>query len=52
MIYETVGLGTTIWSPLASGLLTGKYNDGIPKIQGLPWKVLTGSAKDGWSKTR
>lgn len=24
------GLGTTIWSPLASGLLTGKYNDGIP----------------------
>ena len=29
-IYETVGLGTTIWSPLASGLLTGKYNDGIP----------------------
>jgi voltage-dependent potassium channel beta subunit len=27
---ETVGLGTTIWSPLASGLLTGKYNDGIP----------------------
>ncbi len=29
-IYETVGLGTTIWSPLASGLLTGKYNNGIP----------------------
>ena len=29
-IYETYGLGTTIWSPLASGLLTGKYNDGIP----------------------
>lgn len=29
-IYEHVGLGTTIWSPLASGLLTGKYNDGIP----------------------
>ena len=24
------GLGTTIWSPLASGLLTGKYNDGVP----------------------
>lgn len=24
------GMGTTIWSPLASGLLTGKYNDGIP----------------------
>jgi aryl-alcohol dehydrogenase-like predicted oxidoreductase len=26
-----MGLGTTIWSPLASGLLTGKYNDGIPQ---------------------
>lgn len=31
MIFDTVGLGTTIWSPLASGLLTGKYNAGIPK---------------------
>lgn len=30
-LYDDVGLGTTIWSPLASGLLTGKYNDGIPK---------------------
>ena len=30
-IYDTFGLGTTIWSPLASGLLTGKYNDGIPQ---------------------
>ncbi len=29
-LYEAIGLGTTIWSPLASGLLTGKYNDGIP----------------------
>ncbi|MGB6038193.1 MAG: aldo/keto reductase [Cryomorphaceae bacterium] len=27
-IYKTVGLGTTIWSPLASGVLTGKYNSG------------------------
>jgi voltage-dependent potassium channel beta subunit len=27
---DTIGLGTTIWSPLASGLLTGKYNNGIP----------------------
>src|SRR4030095_9104158 len=25
-----VGLGTTVWSPLASGLLTGKYNEGVP----------------------
>ncbi len=30
-IYKTVGLGTTIWSPLASGVLTGKYNNGIPE---------------------
>ncbi|MCW4454152.1 aldo/keto reductase [Flavobacterium sp. MXW15] len=28
-LYARPGLGTTIWSPLASGLLTGKYNDGI-----------------------
>jgi len=27
--YESVGLGTTIWSPLASGVLTGKYNTGF-----------------------
>jgi aryl-alcohol dehydrogenase-like predicted oxidoreductase len=48
-IFKTVGLGTTIWSPLASGLLTGKYNDGIPgdsrmAIQGFDWlkdKTLT-----------
>ena len=29
-LYEKVGLGTTVWSPLASGLLTGKYNAGDP----------------------
>jgi len=29
-IYEDYGYGSTTWSPLASGLLTGKYNDGIP----------------------
>src|SRR6187549_2863982 len=29
-LYEDIGLGTTIWSPLASGLLTGKYSAGIP----------------------
>jgi voltage-dependent potassium channel beta subunit len=41
-LYETIGLGTTIWSPLASGLLTGKYNDGIPEgtrmtLEGYGW---------------
>lgn len=30
-IFKNVGLGTTIWSPLATGLLSGKYNDSIPK---------------------
>ncbi len=29
-LYEDIGLGTTIWSPLASGLLTGKYQNGVP----------------------
>ncbi len=29
-LYDLMGLGTTIWSPLASGVLTGKYNKGTP----------------------
>jgi voltage-dependent potassium channel beta subunit len=29
-LYEDIGLGLTTWSPLASGLLTGKYKDGVP----------------------
>ena len=29
-LYEAYGMGTTIWSPLSSGLLTGKYNNGVP----------------------
>ncbi len=42
MIFKTVGMGNTIWSPLASGLLTGKYNDGIPEgsrfaLEGFDW---------------
>lgn len=41
-IFRTVGLGTTIWSPLASGLLTGKYNNGVPEgsrfaLEGFDW---------------
>lgn len=50
-LYREIGLGTTIWSPLASGLLTGKYNEGAPedsraaKHQELDWlnKRLTGT---------
>ena len=30
-LYSEIGLGTTVWSPLASGVLTGKYNQGIPE---------------------
>jgi voltage-dependent potassium channel beta subunit len=30
-LYDSIGLGTTIWSPLASGILTGKYEKGIPR---------------------
>lgn len=41
-IFEKYGMGTTIWSPLASGFLTGKYNDGIPEdsrvnLKGYEW---------------
>jgi voltage-dependent potassium channel beta subunit len=41
-LYQEIGLGTTIFSPLASGLLTGKYNRGIPKgtrvtLKGYEW---------------
>ena len=40
--YQDYGYGSTIWSPLASGLLTGKYNNGIPKnsrgaLKGYEW---------------
>ncbi len=46
-VYKNVGLGTTIWSPLAAGLLTGKYNDGVPDssrfaLEGFDW------LKDRW----
>lgn len=30
-LYRSVGLGATVWSPLAGGLLSGKYNDGVPE---------------------
>jgi voltage-dependent potassium channel beta subunit len=48
-LYEDIGLGTTTWSPLASGLLTGKYNDGIPEgsrgaLPGYEW--LSGDLTD------
>ncbi|BBD80296.1 potassium channel beta subunit family protein [Aerosticca soli] len=30
LLYDAYGMGTTVWSPLASGLLSGKYDEGIP----------------------
>jgi voltage-dependent potassium channel beta subunit len=41
-LYDSIGLGLTVWSPLASGLLTGKYLDGIPEgsrfaLRGYEW---------------
>ena len=45
-IFRNVGMGTTIWSPLASGLLTGKYNNGIPEGSRLAL------ANYGWLKDR
>lgn len=41
-VFRELGYGTTIWSPLASGLLTGKYNDGVPAdsrvaLKGFEW---------------
>jgi len=46
-VFKNTGLGTTIWSPLAVGFLTGKYLDGIPEgsrldISGFGW------LKDRW----
>ncbi|ULQ51455.1 aldo/keto reductase [Flavihumibacter fluvii] len=46
-VYQNVGLGTTIWSPLAAGFLTGKYLGGFPEgsrlgIEGFEW------LKDRW----
>src|SRR6202165_1547473 len=41
-LFRDLGLGATIWSPLASGLLSGKYNDGVPAdsraaLKGYEW---------------
>jgi voltage-dependent potassium channel beta subunit len=43
LLFRDYGIGTTIWSPLLSGVLTGKYNDGFPNentrlgMEGLEW---------------
>jgi voltage-dependent potassium channel beta subunit len=52
-LYEDIGLGLTTWSPLASGLLTGKYRQGIPAgsrgaLKGMEWlrKGLVDAARN------
>ena len=54
-VYDTFGLGTTIWSPLASGLLTGKYNNGIPNdaranLAGYEWLRSEFTSEEGLAK--
>lgn len=56
-IFRTVGMGTTVWSPLASGLLTGKYNDGIPEnsrfaLQGFDWLVTRWMEEDKLARVK
>lgn len=54
-LYDLLGLGTTIWSPLASGVLTGKYNDGIPadsrlNLPGYEWLKKQWESEEGKAK--
>jgi voltage-dependent potassium channel beta subunit len=54
-LYDLMGLGTTIWSPLASGALTGKYNDGIPddsrfNLPGYEWLKKEWTSEAGKAK--
>ena len=54
-LYDLFGLGTTIWSPLASGYLTGKYNNGIPEdsrfnLPGYEWLKNAYESPEGKAK--
>lgn len=54
-LYERIGLGTTIWSPLSQGLLTGKYNDGIPSnsratLPGYEWVGKIVESEEGQAR--
>lgn len=60
-LYKEIGYGTTIWSPLASGLLTGKYNEGIPtdtrvSLPGYEWlrqqRIESDAAKENIAKVK
>lgn len=56
-IFKNIGLGTTIWSPLATGLLSGKYNQGVPKgsrlgMKGFEWLADRWLTKDKLDKVQ
>lgn len=59
-LYDEIGLGTTIFSPLASGFLSGKYNEGMPKdtratLKGYEWllaRLESPEGKERIAKTR
>ncbi len=56
-LYQDYGYGTTIWSPLASGMLTGKYLKGIPKesranLKGYGWLQKRVKDKERLAKVR
>jgi len=56
-LYKKLGYGTTTWSPLASGVLTGKYNDGIPKgsrfdLPSMKWLADTALAEESFARVR
>ena len=51
-LYSEIGLGTTIWSPLASGILTGKYNNEVPtgtrlELANMDWLKKEALGEDG-----
>jgi len=46
-VFRNVGLGTTVWSPLASGFLSGKYLEGIPEGSRLSFETF-GWLRDRW----
>jgi voltage-dependent potassium channel beta subunit len=59
-LYTGIGLGLTVWSPLASGILTGKYSGGVPKgsrmeLPGYEWlraRLESDEGRDRIAKTR
>lgn len=54
-LYDSLGLGTTTYSPLASGVLTGKYRDGVPdtsrmKLPGYEWLLRSLDSEEGQAR--